>query len=100
MFIAGLDAGSITIMPNLSAHEKGDYKVVGHMLATMLLQEGPPLTLFSPSLAMFLATGDRSTITPHIEEVYDATIRKGLQQVLNDNGNDRTYVIYNSYFNC
>lgn len=72
---------TVTIRPSIAGLQNGDYKTVGKMLATMLLQEGPPLTIFTPSLATYLTTGRADTILPETEEIHDGHIRMRLREV-------------------
>ena len=84
-FVTELESGAVTINPSIVGQQAGEYKIVGQMFATMLLQEGPPLTIFCPSLATYLTTGTTEGIEPAIMDIYDGHVRRALQQVIHHN---------------
>ena len=57
------------------------YKVLGIIITTMIMQEGPPVNLFSRTIVNYLVSGSAEGIQPRIEDVTDSQIRHDLQKV-------------------
>ena len=60
---------------------QNNYKVLGQILATMLVQEGPPINIFTPALVAYLVTGSTDGIQPKPSEA-TGNVRVGLEKVI------------------
>ena len=57
------------------------YKVLGKMMSTMVMQEGPPLNIFTPALAHYIIFGTYEDLQPEPSECTDGHVRIGLKKV-------------------
>ena len=76
--IAVVETG-VTVRLNVPKHKEGDYRLAGKIFATMLVQQGPPPTIFTPTVAAYMATG--IPVQPLADEIADFAQRRTLQEV-------------------
>lgn len=61
--------------------QNDDYRTIGQMLATIIVQGGEHPRIFSPAICSYIAKGFDSC-KPGIEEVPDPTVRNSLKKVV------------------
>ena len=71
----------VVLKPASNLYNKGHFKVLGNVLATMIAQEGPPLTIFTKSMAMYLTTGNVSLCKPTVDDISDRKVAMDLKKV-------------------
>ncbi len=66
---------------NLRALQNEDFKTVGQMLATIIIQGGEHPRIFSPAICCYIEKG-LDFCQPGIDEVPDPIVRESLQTVV------------------
>ena len=80
LFFAGTSPGC-AIRCNFRALQNEDYKTIGEMFATIIIQGGEHPHIFTPSICNYIAKG-LEFCQPHIEEVPDAVVRASFKKVV------------------
>lgn len=68
------------VIPNIDAQFNNLYRIVGRMLATIIVQGGESPAMFTKSVVDYIVTGDLHKVTCTIDDIPDAEIRTTVQQ--------------------
>lgn len=84
LVFAGTPLGCV-LRCNFRALENGDFKTIGQMLATIIVQGGEYPRVFSPAICNYIAKGlDIHQHEIDIEEIPDPVIKKSLKEVVHN----------------